>query len=218
MPEFYTPVTSLLLPIDAKNTWTGMKSVGQLKRERNIRNEVNKTQSMQCFVTFYLNKYYSFQVSTDNLYTPVERRPKVSRPLVIPRALQSALPYLDRPKVNTVAPQPGTLSAVKAQRPAVVLEPREQKVAKLMAMLKTRYEDRTERLHVEAVERLAAHRAQVEAEMERKMQKQKEARRAVSRLVSRAEAIKEAKARRGGGGGREDGGRSRGRGRGRGRK
>ena len=45
------------------------------------------------------------------------------------------------------------------------------------------------------------------------MKKQKEARQSVSRLLSRAEAIKEAKARRGGGG---EGGRGRGRGRGRG--
>lgn len=40
VPEFYTPVTSLLLPLDAKNTWLGMKTLGQIKRERNIKNEV----------------------------------------------------------------------------------------------------------------------------------------------------------------------------------
>ena len=40
VPEFYTPVTSLLLPADAKNTWQGMKTLGQIKRERNIQNEV----------------------------------------------------------------------------------------------------------------------------------------------------------------------------------
>ena len=107
------------------------------------------------------------------------------------------------------------MQAVMAQRPAVVLEPREQKVAKLMTMLKTRYEDRTERLHVEAVNRLASHRAVVQEEVERKMKKQKEARQAVSRLLSRAEAIKEAKARKGKA--RGGGGASRGRGRGRGR-
>ena len=40
VPEFYTPITSLLLPLDAKNTWLGIKTLGQIKRERNIRNEV----------------------------------------------------------------------------------------------------------------------------------------------------------------------------------
>ncbi|XP_045029896.1 ribosome biogenesis protein BMS1 homolog [Daphnia magna] len=197
VPEFYTPVTSLLLPPDAKNTWLGMKTLGQIKRERNIKNEAN----------------------ADSMYTPIERKGRVFQPLVIPRALQSALPYINRPKVKKADHTPGSIEAVRAQRPAVVLEPREQKVAKLMAMLKTRYEDRTDRLHVEAVERLAAHRAVVQAEAQRKMKKQKEARQSVSRLLSRAEIIKEAKARkRGGSGGGEDSGRGgRGRGRGRGR-
>jgi ribosomal protein S3 len=103
------------------------------------------------------------------MYTPIERKPHVKQPLVIPRALQSALPYINRPKVKKADHAPGTIEAVRAQRPAVVLEPREQKVAKLMAMLKTRYDDRKDRLHVEAVERLAAHRTVVQAEAERKV-------------------------------------------------
>lgn len=103
------------------------------------------------------------------MYTPVERKPRVNQPLVIPRALQSALPYLSRPKRKKADHQPGSIEAVRAQRPAVVLEPREQKVAKLMAMLKTRYQDRTERLHVEAVKRLASHREVVRAEVDRKV-------------------------------------------------
>lgn len=41
VPRFYTPITSLLLPPDQKSQWQGMKTVGQLKRERNIRNEAN---------------------------------------------------------------------------------------------------------------------------------------------------------------------------------
>ena len=87
-------------------------------------------------------------------------------------------------------------------------------VAKLMSMLKTRYSDRQERLHTEAVNRLADHRKRVEAEVDRKNKSQKEARRQVSRVLSRADAVKEAKMRRGGGDSR---GRGRGRGRARGR-
>lgn len=103
------------------------------------------------------------------MYTPIERKPRVSQPLVIPRALQSALPYVDRPKIKKADHQPGTIEAVRAQRPNVVLEPREQKVAKLMAILKTRYQDRTERLHEETKKRLAAHRAVARVEMDRKV-------------------------------------------------
>lgn len=33
VPNFYNPVTSLLLPPDQKETWQGMRSVGQLRRD-----------------------------------------------------------------------------------------------------------------------------------------------------------------------------------------
>ena len=120
-----------------------------------------------------MNCLYSFlciaKANPDSIYTPIERKPQVFQPLVIPRALRSALPYISRPKGKKADHTPGTIDDVRAQRPAVVLEPREQKVAKLMAMPKTRYEDRKDRLHVEAVDRLAAHRAVVQAEAHRKV-------------------------------------------------
>ena len=42
IPMFYNPVTTLLLPPDQKNQWQGMKTVGQLRREKNIKLEVNQ--------------------------------------------------------------------------------------------------------------------------------------------------------------------------------
>lgn len=45
IPRFYAPVTNLLLPDEEKSMWQGMKTVGQLKREKNLRNEAN-TDSM----------------------------------------------------------------------------------------------------------------------------------------------------------------------------
>ena len=36
VPKFYATVTSLLLPIDQKNKWQGMKTVGQLRHERSL--------------------------------------------------------------------------------------------------------------------------------------------------------------------------------------
>jgi len=41
VPQLYNPVTSLLLPVGAKDVWKGMKTVGELKRERGIQNTVN---------------------------------------------------------------------------------------------------------------------------------------------------------------------------------
>lgn len=39
LPKFYNPVTSLLLPPDQKVLWRGMKTVGQLKREKGVQSE-----------------------------------------------------------------------------------------------------------------------------------------------------------------------------------
>jgi len=49
VPQLYNPVTSLLLPIGAKDVWRGMKTVGELKRERGIQNTVNQDQLYRVF-------------------------------------------------------------------------------------------------------------------------------------------------------------------------
>lgn len=41
VPQYYAPVTSLLLAPEEKTKWQGMKTVGQLKRERSIHAEAN---------------------------------------------------------------------------------------------------------------------------------------------------------------------------------
>merc|ERR1739844_306036 len=71
VPKFFTTVTSLLKPFEERSSWKGMRTVGEIKRERNIKNEVND----------------------DNLYKVVKREPKVFNNLQIPRKLQSELPY-----------------------------------------------------------------------------------------------------------------------------
>lgn len=42
VPKHYETVTSLLLPKGSKNTWKGMKTVAELKRERGIRYQAAK--------------------------------------------------------------------------------------------------------------------------------------------------------------------------------
>lgn len=45
VPEFYTPVTSLLLPPEEKNSWKGVRTTGQIKREKGLRNAANPDSS-----------------------------------------------------------------------------------------------------------------------------------------------------------------------------
>lgn len=41
VPQFYNPVTTLLLPPEKKNSWKGMRTTGELKREKGIKNPAN---------------------------------------------------------------------------------------------------------------------------------------------------------------------------------
>nr|CAD7574514.1 unnamed protein product [Timema californicum] len=110
IPKFYTPVTSLLLPSEHKSLWQGMKTQGQLKREKGVRRDAE----------------------LDSMYTPIHREEKVFKPLSIPRNLQKELPYKDKPKKGPVDQKKN----LESQRIAVIREPHEQKSA-LVSFLRT---------------------------------------------------------------------------------
>ncbi|KPJ11517.1 Ribosome biogenesis protein BMS1-like [Papilio machaon] len=161
--KFYAPVVNLLLPAGSKNAWQGMKTKGQLKRERNIQNDAN----------------------TDSMYTNIQREPKVFKPLVIPKALQKGLPYRFKPKERKT-----TLSGVKAKdifkdRIAVIKSPHEQKVSNVMKMLKTNFEQKKEKEKEATAERLQKHKKQIEEEEWRKLKRQKELKKKICRHLSK---------------------------------
>ncbi|XP_055843256.1 ribosome biogenesis protein BMS1 homolog [Episyrphus balteatus] len=159
VPRFYAPVTSLLLSLDKKQHWQGMKTLGQLKRENNIKNEA----------------------TLDSLYTEIKREPKIFKPLTIPRALQRALPYKDKPKHASANPK----KTVEEERVAVIRSPHEQKVAKMMKMIETNYEDKKKREKHETKQRLKNFKVQKKADEVRKLKRQKELRKKVSRALSK---------------------------------
>ena len=37
VPKFFAPVTNLLLPVEQRTTWKGMRTVAEIKREKNIK-------------------------------------------------------------------------------------------------------------------------------------------------------------------------------------
>ncbi|XP_066589377.1 ribosome biogenesis protein BMS1 homolog [Prorops nasuta] len=166
VPKFYNPVTSLLLPPDQKNHWIGMKTTGQLKREKNIKAEVNQ----------------------DCLYTPVQRGTRVFKPLVIPRSLQKELPYKDKPKNQSLIKDAKT--KFENRRVAVVREPKEEKVARVMKMIRTVYAHKQEQLKKDAKSRISAHRAKIAAEEAKKLKHQKIKKKDIFRDLSKMEAKK----------------------------
>ncbi|KOX67872.1 Ribosome biogenesis protein bms1 [Melipona quadrifasciata] len=162
VPRFYNPVTSLLLPAEEKSRWQGMKTTGQLKREKNIHVPANK----------------------DSMYTPVERTVKVFKPLSIPRSLQKELPYRDKPKLMPASRKQ------RNGRVAVVREPKEANVARLMKMIKTNYAYKQKQLKEATKQRFEAHQAQIAAVEARKLKKQKELKKHVFRELSKLDKKK----------------------------
>lgn len=163
--KFYAPVVNLLLPVGAKNAWQGMKTKGQLKREKNIKNDAN----------------------LDSLYTEVNRAPKVFKPLVIPKNLQKGLPYRFKPKEKST-----TLSGTNPKdkfknRIAVIKNPEEQKISNVMKMLKTNYEKKKEVQKAATALRLEKHKKQLEEEEWRKLKRQKELKKKICRHLSKTD-------------------------------
>lgn len=161
--KFYAPVVNMLLPVGAKNAWQGMKTKGQLKREKNIQNPANN----------------------DSLYTEVNRQQKVFKPLVIPKNLQKGLPYRFKPKERTSTLSGKNPKNMFKNRVAVIKSPHEQKVTSVMKMLKTNYEKKKEVQKVATAERLKMHKKQKDEEEWRKIKRQKELKKKICRQLSK---------------------------------
>lgn len=160
--QFYAPVTNMLLSIDAKSQWSGMKTLGQLKREKNIQAEVNE----------------------DQLYKPIERQAPSFRPLIIPASLQRALPYKDKPKNAPKNPK----QTFEATRVAVIHSPHEQKVAKMMKMLKANHQAKEEKRKAQLNAKNSEKMKVKQKDEIRKLQRQKELKKKVFRALSKIQS------------------------------
>ncbi|GJP30508.1 hypothetical protein CLOM_g3457, partial [Closterium sp. NIES-68] len=109
VPKLYNPVCTLLQ--SPSDTWHGMKTVAELRREQQLPIPVNK----------------------DSLYKPIERRPRSFNPLKVPAKLQAALPFSAKPKDEARRAHP----SLEQQRPAVVLEPEERRLHTMVQQLNT---------------------------------------------------------------------------------
>ncbi|XP_060671177.1 uncharacterized protein LOC107435087 [Ziziphus jujuba] len=116
VPKFYNRLTTALQPRD--QTWQGMKTVAELRREHNQPIPVNK----------------------DSLYKPIERKPKKFNPLVIPKSLQAALPFASKPKDTPSRKRP-----LFENRRAVVMEPHQRKVHALVQHLRLIRNEKTKK-------------------------------------------------------------------------
>lgn len=167
VPRFYAPVTTALLPLGEKSQWRGMKTVGQLKREQGLRASANP----------------------DSAYTPINRKEKAFKPLVIPKSLQKALPYKFKPKEAAANER---LEMEKLRVP-VIRSPHEEKVARMMKMLKANYDMKVKKQTDMKEEARKKSKKVKDAVDFKRLQKQKETRRKMCRSMGKAEKAEKSK-------------------------
>jgi ribosome biogenesis protein BMS1 len=152
--KYYNPITSLLSRGDKGARWRGMKTVRELREERNIPVPNN----------------------SDSHYRPIARERRVFNPLRIPVSLQKDLPFASKPKDSKKRSNPtlGTKRKVRssvlafffhclAHSPAyllrcgrneqVVMEPHEKKVHTLLQQLNTLKNDQAKTTKLKKAEK-----------------------------------------------------------------
>ncbi|XP_041829194.1 ribosome biogenesis protein BMS1 homolog isoform X2 [Melanotaenia boesemani] len=165
VPQLYNPVTSLLLPVGQKDGWSGMRTLGQLKQDLNIRNKPD----------------------TDSLYKPVVRAPRHFNRLHIPKELQKALPFKSKPKQQ----QPKRKTPRDLQRPSVIREPHERKVAALLHALSTVHSYKKKKAYTAQHARHKEFLQQKEKQEEAKLKRQKEAKKKLYRVMGQTDQKKQ---------------------------
>ncbi|XP_023126979.2 ribosome biogenesis protein BMS1 homolog [Amphiprion ocellaris] len=165
VPQLYNPVTSLLLPVGQKDSWSGMRTLGQLKHDLGIRNKPN----------------------TDSLYKPISRAQRHFNPLHIPNELQKALPFKSKPKQQ----QRKGKTPKDLQRPSVIREPHERKVMALLHALSTVKNYKRNKAHTLQHAKHKGFLQQKKKEEEAKLKRQKEAQKKLYRVMGQLDKKKQ---------------------------
>lgn len=148
VPQFYNPLTTALQPRD--ETWRGMKTVAELRRENNL----------------------PVPLSKDSLYKPIERKMRKFNPLVIPKSLQGALPFASKPKDI-----PSRRRPLLESRRAVVMEPHERQIHALVQQLHLIRHEKLKKQKLKDVEKRKKHEAEKAKEDQLSKKRQREERR-----------------------------------------
>lgn len=69
IPAFYNPVTSLLKPVGEKDTWSGMRTTGQLRLAHGVKLKPNKDSLYKVqSLTHVLHRWGSSKCSVHNVF------------------------------------------------------------------------------------------------------------------------------------------------------
>lgn len=152
--KFYNPVTSLLL--SDKAHWTGMRLTGEVRRERGLKTPLN----------------------VNSTYKHIERPPRRFNPLIVPKKLQSSLPYASKPKLMTAQREQTYL-----QKRAVVMEPEERRAIGLLQQMRALRKNQVTRRKDKKDEKKAERQKKMMKEEMKKNEKEKEKRKDHMRIA-----------------------------------
>jgi ribosome biogenesis protein BMS1 len=113
-----------------------------------------------------------------SIYKPIERPPRRFNPLIVPKKLQSSLPYSSKPKAMAAQREQTYL-----QRRAVVMEPKERKAVTLLQQMRALRKDQVMRRKDKKAEKKAEQQKKIEKEEMSKIEKEKEKRKEYMRVA-----------------------------------
>jgi len=117
-------------------------------------------------------------LNVNSTYKKIERAPRRFNPLVLPKKLQSALPYASKPKL--MKPQQ---KQTYMQKRAVVLEPEEKKAVALMQQIRALRKDQVARRQEKKNEKKAERRKRLDKDEAKRGEKEKEKRKDYMRVA-----------------------------------
>lgn len=167
VPQFYNPMITLLLPPDVRLNWKGARTLCQIKQDENIKNLPNQ----------------------DSMYKDIVRKPKVFKPLIIPKKLQVALPYKNKPKRGVLPDE----KKKRIKRVAVIREPHEEKVSKMMQMLRTSFDHKQTQHKKTVKQNIKNYKKEIQQIEERKLKKLQSQKKQVMKKRQKSAAARERK-------------------------
>lgn len=136
-------------------------------------------------------------LSANPSFQGAERREYFQKPLRVPRSLQAALPYKEKPKSETLVEGGNALKRV-----AIIPDEKEQQVGKVFNMIKTVHQEKQLKMRKEMEDRVRQHKRTMEAQELKRLVKQRQVKRHICKVLQQNEAKRMKMQQRGGSGGK----------------
>ncbi|XP_066393288.1 uncharacterized protein [Miscanthus floridulus] len=131
VPTYCNPVTTALQP--REQTWQGMRTTAELRREKNIPTPHNK----------------------DSVFKPIERKPRKFNPVEIPAKLQQLLPFKSKPKDT-----PKQKKVPVENRVPVIMQPSEKKTHAAIQQLRLIKQEKAKKKKIKEQQKKKAYEAE----------------------------------------------------------